>query len=115
MDAFFVLLLFGGDFMSQLFSIAFVIYILSLNMAAIYLVHKRIVPAIVAGLTILFLIPTVSWTVMVLFVFALFVTPVMDWFEGLESLINLMWIGLLNGCCYILFGTVRWIISMIRR
>ncbi|WP_160171459.1 hypothetical protein [Exiguobacterium acetylicum] len=52
---------------------------------------------------------------MVLFVFALFVTPVMDWFEGLESLINLMWIGLLNGCCYILFGTVRWIISMIRR
>ncbi|HCD58504.1 MAG TPA: hypothetical protein DEQ31_04340 [Exiguobacterium sp.] len=60
MDAFFVLLLFGGDFMSQLFSIAFVIYILSLNMAAIYLVHKRIVPAIVAGLTILFLIPTVS-------------------------------------------------------
>ncbi len=99
--------------MSQLFLIAFVIYILSLNVAAIYLIYKRIVPAIVAGLTIFFFsILTVSWTVMVFFYF---VTPVMDWFEGLESLINLMWIGLLNGCCYILFGTVKWIISMIRR
>ncbi|WP_410501362.1 hypothetical protein RIF24_09250 [Exiguobacterium acetylicum] len=101
--------------MSQLFSIAFVVYILSLNIAAIYLIHKRIVPAIIAGLTILFLIPTVSWTIMVFFVFVLLVTPVMDWFDGLESLINLMWFGLLNGCCYIVFGTLRWMISIVRK
>jgi len=101
--------------MSQLFSFAFVVYILSLNIAAIYLIYKRIVPAIIAGLTILFLIPTVSWTIMVFFVFVLLVTPVMDWFDGLESLINLMWFGLLNGCCYIVFGTVRWMISIVRK
>lgn len=101
--------------MSQLFSIAFAVYILSLNIAAIYLIYKRIVPAIIAGLTILFLIPTVSWTIMVFFVFVLLVTPVMYWFDGLESLINLMWFGLLNGCCYIVFGTVRWMISIVRK
>lgn len=98
--------------MSQLFSIAFAVYILALNVAATYLVYKRIVSATVAGLIILFLVPTVSWTIIVLF---LFLTPFTNWFDGLESLINLMWFGLLNGFCYILFAIVRWIISTVRR
>ncbi len=98
--------------MSQLFLIAFVIYILSLNVAAIYLIYKRLISSIIAGLAIFFFILSVSSTVIVFF---LFLTPFTDWFTGLGNLLIIIWFGLLNGCCYILFGTVKWIISMIRR
>lgn len=98
--------------MSQLFLIAFVIYILSLNVAAIYLIYKRLISSILAGLAIFFFILSVSSTVIVFF---LFLTPFTDWFTGIGNLLSIIWIGLLNGCCYILFGIVRWINSMIRR
>lgn len=98
--------------MSQWFSIAFMVYILSLNVTAIYLIYKRLISSIIAGLAIFFLILSVSSTVIVFF---LFLTPFTDWFTGLGNLLSIIWFGLLNGCCYILFGIVRWIISMIQK
>ena len=62
--------------MPTYFYAAFIAYLISLNIATIFVVQRGLVPLVIAGAAFLFLVPSVSVTAVILY---LFLNPVTDW------------------------------------
>lgn len=94
------------------FYAAFIAYLISLNIATIFVVQRGLVPLVIAGAAFLFLVPSVSVTAVILY---LFLNPVTDWLSGVGILSNIGLFGLLNGVFYIVLGIILWIVRLVAR